>query len=248
MAEYDFTLDGVSAASVGIRLQRPVMFSEAETDVQTFSVVGLNGDLHIDEGRYKNRTGTADCFALSKNINEGDEEAEVELENVTLKMSGVAGFLFGSKGYRRLQTSEDPDNVWYARVEKGAGLSPRLNLLNPFTITFDCKPFKTDVNSETLISGTNFTNPTAFDALPLIYVISSAEDGTLTANGVTIRFVYNTTGGFYIDCETGTAYYPTGIAADDRISAKEFIRFVPGENIISSSGVNFQIAPRWRIL
>ena len=126
MLDETFYLDGIDATSAGIRLQKPIVFSEAIPITESNTIPGRNGNLIFETGSYENRVGTASCFCLQ--------------EDVEMAISSAGRFLMGKKGYRRLETSDDPDHYWLARVVNSPEINMRLKTLAPFKIEFDCKP------------------------------------------------------------------------------------------------------------
>lgn len=173
MLKETFYIDGVDARSVGISLQRPVEFSKPVPVVKTEKIPGKNGNAFFDEGNYENRTATASCFSL-------------DAENVLPNIREINKFLFsGGSRYRRLETSDDPDYFWMARVENGARTEQRMRHLAPFDISFDCKPQKFAKSGENAISvqnGSVVYNYYGFDALPIVRVRVRG-----TSENVTIR-------------------------------------------------------------
>lgn len=171
MHKETFYIDGVDARSVGISLQRPVEFSEPVPVVKTEQIPGRNGNIVFDEGNYENRIATASCFAL-------------DTENVIPRIREINKFLFsGGSRYRRLETSDEPDYFWMARVENGARTEQRMRRLAPFDISFDCKPQKFAKSGESSISvqnGSVVYNAYGFDALPLVKIVASTT--TLTSH------------------------------------------------------------------
>ena len=125
MLNETFYLDGIDARSAGIQLQAPIEFSEAVPISKAQTIPGRNGDLIWETGSYENRSGSAPCFCLQKDV----EKA----------ISSAGRFLMGKKGYRRLETSDDPDHYWMARVENSPQITMRLRTLAPFEISIDCK-------------------------------------------------------------------------------------------------------------
>lgn len=249
MLDIDFTLDGVSAKTVGIKLCRPLSFSAAVPRVQTIQIPGRNGDLHIDEGAYNNRTGTAECFALDSTFTSG-----VPTANVTGNMDAVMEFLFSAGGYRKLQADDDTGHYWYARIANAGEIAARLGLLNPFTIEFDCKPYRMVVGGETPVAlNTVLTNPTGFKAYPLLFVSGA---GTVASGNGSITVLES--GDYILDCETcraveggirqgGTIWY--GGAADDKISSDSYLYLSPrAQGGLTISGLTGYIMPRWRTL
>ena len=111
MLDETFYLDGIDAASAGIHLQKPIVFSEAVPNIESKTIPGRNGALIFDTGSYKNRSGAASCFCLQ--------------EDVETAISSAGRFLMAKKGYRRLETSDDPNHYWMARVENSPQIAMR---------------------------------------------------------------------------------------------------------------------------
>lgn len=175
MLNETFYLDGVDARSAGIQLQSPIEFSEAVPIVEAQTIPGRNGDLIWETGSYENRSGSASCFCLQKDV----EKA----------ISSAGRFLLGKNGYRRLETSDDPDHYWLARVENSPRIEQRLRMLAPFEIGFDCKPQRFVKSGENAIifqqNGSLF-NQYGQIALPFITVYYKG-DCSLTVGDCTIK-------------------------------------------------------------
>lgn len=100
------------------------------------------------------------------------------------------------RGYRKLETSNDPNCFWMARVESGAQIEPRLNRLAPFEISFDCKPQKFVKSGLSAINTTNggkIYNEYGFETQPLFTIRLKAGNhnnregsGTVTIGKKTI--------------------------------------------------------------
>lgn len=236
--EIDFTLDGVSAKSKGVILQKPIEFSEAQLNVTTVNVAGRDGDLHITDGTYKQRTANALCYALDDT-------------DVSAKMQSIMAFLFGDMGMKKLST--DDVYYWRALVTSAGALTPRMRLLNVFNIAFSCEPFrylKVGDTTVTLESGGTIINPTMFPSKPLVYLTLSAS-GTLTVNSVVYSFnAPETTVTAILDCETMDLRGTEGTNLNSLFIGKDFPNFRAGENTVSwSGGVSVtSITPHWRTL
>ena len=50
MLNETFYLDGIDAASAGIHLQKPIVFSEAVPNIESKTIPGRNGSLVFDTG------------------------------------------------------------------------------------------------------------------------------------------------------------------------------------------------------
>lgn len=233
MLNETFYLDGIDARSVGIQLQAPIEFSEAVPVVEAQTIPGRNGDLIWETGSYENRSGSASCFCLQKDV----EKA----------ISSAGRFLMGKKGYRRLETSNDPDHYWMARVENSPQIAMRLRTLAPFEIGFDCKPQRFVKAGENAIvfqqSGSLF-NQYGQVALPLITLYGQGA-GTLTIGDCVVE-VNALDGTLYLDSDAQNAYN-NNENQNLNINAPVFPVLGDGEISIAFSGgiESVEIIPRW---
>ena len=233
MLNETFYIDGVDAASAGIHLQKPIVFSEAIPNVESKTIPGRNGALIFDKGSYENRRGSASCFCLQ--------------EDVETAISSAGRFLMSKKGYRRLETSDDPNHYWMARVENSPQISMRLRTLAPFDISFDCKPqrfVKSGENAVVFSANGSLSNQYGQTALPLITLYGQGT-GTLTIGSCVIE-VKSLDGVLYLDSDTQNAYNNNG-NQNMNINAPDFPTLQGGETRIAFSGgiKRLEIVPRW---
>ena len=234
MLNETFYLDGIDARSAGIYLQAPIEFSEAVPVVEAQTVPGRNGDLIWETGSYENRSGSASCFCLQKDV----EKA----------ISSAGRFLMGKKGYRRLETSDDPDHYWMARVENSPQIAMRLRTLAPFEIGFDCKPqrfVKDGENAVVFDSDGSLYNEYGQVALPIIKVYGVSLFSNLAINDFRVEFLEEKDS-VILDSETQNAYTVLGENWNRKISAKSFPVLQSGDNAIILDGIErIEIIPRW---
>ena len=233
MLNETFYLDGIDARSAGIKLQAPIEFSEAVPVVEAQTIPGRNGDLIWETGSYENRSGSAPCFCLQKDV----EKA----------VSSAGRFLMGKKGYRRLETSDDPDHYWMARVENSPQIAMRLRTLAPFEIGFDCKPqrfVKAGENAVVFTSNGTLFNQYGQTALPFITLYGQGA-GSLTIGDCVVE-VKTLNGALYLDSDTQNAYNDNG-NQNLNINAPVFPVLGDGEIPIAFSGgiERVKIIPRW---
>jgi phage-related protein len=233
MLNETFYLDGIDARSAGIQLQAPIEFSEAVPVVEAQTIPGRNGDLIWETGSYENRGASASCFCLQKDV----EKA----------ISSAGRFLMGKKGYRRLETSDDPDHYWLARVENSPQIAMRLRTLAPFEVGFDCKPqrfVKTGENPVVFTSNGSLFNQYVQIALPLITMYGQGA-GRLTINDCVVE-VKALDGMLCLDSDTQNAYNNNG-NQNMNINAPVFPALGDGEITISFGGgiERVEIIPRW---
>lgn len=228
-----FYIDGVNARDLGIYLQREIEFSAPIPNVEKQSVIGRNGDILFESGTYANRTATAICFCLDKDVQNSLNE--------------VNTFLFKKNGYRRLEIQSDPDHFWLARIKNGAQITQRANLLAPFSIVFDCKPQKFLRSGEELFSFSHEStlfNKTWNIAKPLI-VVHGYGEGNLQIGDIYVR-LDKINGSVILDCESQNAYNGDG-NQNENIYAPEFPILKGGLNNIYFDGdiSKIDIYPRW---
>lgn len=233
MLNETFYLDGIDAQSAGIYLQNPIVFSEAVPNIESKTIPGRNGDLIFETGSYKNRSGSASCFCLQ--------------EDVEGAVSSAGRFLMSKKGYRRLETSDDPNHYWMARVENSPQMEMRIRVLAPFDISFDCKPqrfLKSGENKTSFTASGSISNQYGQTALPLITLYGNGA-GTLTIGSCVVE-VKNMDGVLYLDSDTQNAYNNNG-NQNMSINAPTFPTLLDGETQISFSGgiERVEIVPRW---
>lgn len=241
MLNETFYIDGVDARSVGIRLQSPMEFSDPVPICEIESIPGRNGDLIFETGAFENRTGSASCYTLDV------------CGRVDKAIRDANRFLLSKRGYRRLETSDDPDHYWMARVENGARIEQRLRKLSPFELSFDCKPQRfvnSGKNAIRITEPTHIYNPYGFPALPL-FVIYGEGSGTVRIScdsGFVDMEILNLDSILFLDSETQNAYNYSGYQ-NNNINAPEFPALNAGENRISWDWTgNIQevlITPRW---
>ena len=231
-----FYLDGVDASSVGIQLQRPIEFSEPIPIVETDLIDGRNGELVYETGTYENRIATASCFCLQKDVDGS--------------LRAANRFLLSKHGYRRLETSDEPDAFWMARIANGARTEQRLRTLAPFEIEFSCKPQKFLKDGENEIEFTErgvLYNQYFYEAKPFITVYGFGA-GNVYVGGKVVN-IKNMNGMLYLDSETMNAYNNNG-NQNMNVRINEFPVLKDGENIIDFDGcvTSVIIKPRWWVL
>ena len=233
MLDETFYLDGIDAASAGIHLQKPIVFSEAIQNIESKTIPGRNGALIFDTGSYKNRSGSASCFCLQK--------------DVETAISSAGRFLMGGKGYRRLEASDDPNHYWMARVVNSPQIEMRLRVLAPFDISFDCKPqrfLKSGENAVEFTESGSISNQYGQIALPLITMYGQGE-GTITIGDCVVE-VKELDEILFLDSDTQNAYNNNG-NQNMNINAPVFPTLPDGETLIAFSGgiEKVEIVPRW---
>lgn len=225
--------NGVSSDTHGVIVQHRPNMIHAQRVVSTVSVPGRNGDLVIDEGRYANYTQSYDIFTRAS-------RGQIQ-EHIT----DLSPWLLGPAGYCRLVDTYEPDYYRMARFIGPINAENLVNTVGTCTLEFDCMPQRWLLTGETAVtvttSGTRISNPTQFNARPLIRAYGT---GSFTIGSTQI--VINSANTYTdIDCELQDAYHGTD-NCNGNIEVDEFPVLTPGVNTITFSGLTrLDITPRW---
>lgn len=166
-----FTFDGVDSKDFGVYISDTGAFNAPERDVEMIEIPGRNGAYALDKGRFNNIEVTYNAFVAT------DSESDY--------ISGINALrnaLCSRKGYCRLEDEFNPNEYRMAVYKSGLKVSSVGDKSGEFTITFDCQPQRFLKSGETAVSvasGGTLTNPTLFDAHPLI---SAYIDDAATLN------------------------------------------------------------------
>lgn len=223
--------DGCSR-DYGLYISGGETFNAPERDVELVEIPGKNGNLVLDNGRFKNITVTYPAFIRHK----------------FKSLSRVAReWLLSASGYVRLEDSYNPEYYRLARFGGPLDFDTRvLNRSGECNLSFDCKPQRFLTEGEFSVDveeSVKLVNPTLFPALPLIRVYGT--DGRLMVGDVIVQFS-EIQGYVDVDCEMMNAY--KGIVnCNSKITAPVFPILPAGETGISFEGniSHVQIKPRW---
>lgn len=228
-----FTFGDLCSRDYNILLDGSGTVGAPERDVQTVSVPGRSGDLHLDNGRWKNTSLSYRC---------------VMIRDFERQFAAFRAKLLATRGYCRLMDTIHPEE--YRLAAFLAALEPETipyNRAGAFTLTFDCKPqrfLRAGERAIRLGSPGVLANPTCFEALPLITVYGSGA-GRLAVGGVTLA-INSISGYLVLDSDTQNAYKGTE-NKNAAISGQDFPTLPAGDTAVSWSGgiTAVEIVPRW---
>ena len=176
-----FSFDGVSSRSYGAYLTGEGVYNAPERDVEMIAIPGRNGAYPSDQGRWNNVEITYQA-TIAAHTEQDFREA----------MSGLRSLLCSRKGYARLQDEYHPDEYRMAVYKKGLEAEPIGCTQAEFSIVFDCKPQRYLTSGETgevVDSGDTLTNPTQYEASPLLMIEGY---GNISFNGYDIDTALDT--------------------------------------------------------
>lgn len=228
------TFAGKSSREYGIRIEKSGVWEAAERDFETQEIPGKNGELTIDNGRYKNVTLTYQC-----SIGRGFPS----------KMNNLFQWLMSNTGYHRLEDSDQLDYYRMARVAEAPSPDLYSKLIGgKFDITFDCKPqrwLKSGEKEMILQTSNQIYNPTLYPSYPIFEITGN---GNLVIGSKTIT-IANNPGTLILDCELGDAYSKDAHTNYNRYVTEtdlELTTLSPGvNNITKPAAMTVKITPRW---
>lgn len=121
-----FVFNGKKSSDFNVWCSGDGLYRLPDRDVEYIAVPGRNGDLAVDNGRWKNVSVTYSCF-IPKNFREC--------------YAYLVSWLASQKGYGRLEDARHPEFYWLARMD--ADVDPKMVVADDsgtFTLTFNCKP------------------------------------------------------------------------------------------------------------
>ena len=204
-----------------------------QKEIENLQIPGKNGDLTIDNHRFSNITIPFNCY-IHKNFGQN--------------YSNLINYLMSLTGYQRIESNEEPDvfrmGLIRAQIEPVMG---QFNKRGQFVIEIDFMPqkwLKVGENRITVNGSETLVNPTAFNALPTLYVQGT---GDITVNG-NIMTLANNTGTTVIDCDAQNVYEGTiDRNSDITLTNNSFPSLVPGTNTIEyGTGItSLIVVPNW---
>lgn len=154
-------VDGTDLASFGVYVSGQGTFAAPEKDVTTYSVPGRNGLILGVNERMENINVTYPCFIYT---------------NFDQNLRGLRSFLLSKSGY--IKINDDYDTTHFRMGFFEAGIDPEVTSKNDagqFDLTFNCQPQRWLNSGAVVVTKTSSivksdTNPTLFDAKPLIVI------------------------------------------------------------------------------
>jgi phage-related protein len=226
------TFGGRPTTEFNVYISGAGTFGAPERDRKTVTIPGRDGELTLDNGRYKNIKVTYPAFIA---------------KDYSMSVEALRNYLLSVPGYERLEDTYHPGEFRKGRYSGSfEGGSTKGMRAGSFKIEFDCMPqrwLKEGEKQITLSASGRIINPTMMEAKPLLYVVGT---GTLVINDIEMVIGASP---MYIDCELQEAYNAQGgsMNSDLTLSDGVFPTLLPGVNLITPT-TSITITPRWWIL
>lgn len=199
-----FTFDGVNSRQYGVYITGAGVFNAPERNVEMLDIAGRNGAFVLDKGSFLNIEVTYPASIACDNETDFAEA-----------VSDLRNLLCSKVGYVRLEDDYNPNEYRLAIYKSGLEVSHDFLIAGEFDLVFECKPQRYLKSGETAISvtsGNTITNPTRFEAKPLLEIdgygefsingdVLSVNNGAIgwipvaeakTANASTVSTTFNT--------------------------------------------------------
>lgn len=238
MSTGTITWNGTTSISLGVYVSGTNAHNAAEADMTAYQIPGRNGDLVVSNNRYKNITVTYPAFIP---------------HSLATNEQAIRNWLRGSNDYEELTDTYDTSHFRLARTIGELAFQPVRPDAANFEISFDCMPqrFLTSGTSPVTISSTTVvTNPTDYEAKPLITVTSIAASAVIEFNSdITLTATTSYANTVIIDCDAQNIY--DSVTLDNKNSLFSMPDGFPvlrtGSNTITVIGSisSVSMEPRW---
>lgn len=170
-------------------------------------------------------------------------------DSIQQALNNVARVLYKT-GWQVLIDDYEPDYYRMAYYEGPFDVENRRTRVGVFDASFVCRPERfltSGSTAQSVESGTSLTNPTAFNAKPLIKITGSGT-GNLVVGDTTMTFT-GIVDYLYIDCDRMDVYRLPSQNRNNLMTGN-FPVLKPGENIIAFTGgiTACEITPKWWII
>lgn len=159
----ELTFDGEQSGDYGLYITGAGTFNAPQRDVEMVTIPGRNGSFAHDRGRFENIEVTYPAGVY------GSDESDF-----ADKIADIRAWLCSKKGYVRLTDEYNPNEYRLAVYKSGLEVTPALLKAGEFDLVFECKPQRFLTSGETAqtiaASGDTLTNPTRFNARPMLEV------------------------------------------------------------------------------
>lgn len=245
-----FSYNGRDSREFPIYITSKNSFDKPERDISIVEVPGRNGDIIIDNGKFKNLKIDYGLKFVAENFTGWDNYDFISSYNK------ISEWLKPTAEYYNLTDSYDPNYYRKACLKSSIKLKQLHYDIGAFNVSFSCKPYRYRFDGENVIELTGnatINNPESEFSLPLIRVTPiSSGDVTfkITAqNGFLTFLIMNVDGYVDIDSEAMNVYKGSDNYNNNYVQST-FPKLTPGENTIEfiSNVQSIRIKPRWRTL
>ena len=171
--------DGDNSLDHGVYITGEAIYNAPVRDTENIEIPGRNGEFILDKGRWKNIDVTYKAGLFGS-----------DQDNFASKIRDYRNILASRLGYKRITDTYNPEEYRLGKLKDGLDVDAKAQKkAGEFDIVFDCKPQRYLVSGEEEISvssGQIITNPTPYDASPLL---KARGYGVIQFNGYEIEII-----------------------------------------------------------
>lgn len=192
-----FTFNDITSESLDIIVKKMPLVPRAERNIESISIVGRNGNFHVDNKNYISKSYTIDCIAKNKE-----------------KIDDICKTFVGT---HKLKLSKYPNRYWNATIKNQIDFDVYLNYLNEFPLQFELDPIGYSVEEviEDINTSSSINVGGNVEVYPIITIIGT---GNLTINGYPLQVLESN---ITIDCDLMQCFNEE-IAKNDKVILDEF--------------------------
>lgn len=229
------TFGKVNSSDYSVGLRGNHLFDAPQRDYKSYSIPGRNGDLTIDNHRYKNTEVVYEAYIA---------------KDFARNMDAFRNAIMSQIGYQRLEDTIHPEEFRMGIIAPFEVDMKGVMKGGEFNLKFNCKPQRYLKSGEKTISYTangSILNRTLFSSKPYLRIYGTGA-GTVGIGTETITISAIST---YvdIDCEIMDAF-KGNTNCNGYVSFTDDISLHPGANGITMTGniTKVEVTPRWYIL
>ena len=234
--------NGVSSEDLGLIVQFTPTYQYPEREYEKVHIPGKNGELLLDSGYFKN---VERKYSLAKIYKRG--------QGFVASANAIASWLHSANGYARLEDSYEPEYYREAMYKSEGEMTNYQDTVTVLEVKFECKPQRWLISGEKEIAIGNdydITNPTSFDASPIIKFTTVPNQST-TINIGDYQMVlesFNVAKNIVIDCLQMECYSLNESYNSKLILNSDSFPKLKGKsttNIKITNATNISLIPRW---
>lgn len=230
---------GKKSTDFGLRIEEGISFDSPELDLEFVEIKGRDGDVPIDNERFKsvNKTFPVTMFPI-----DGKSKSE--------QMTDISNWLKSNKSYVSLTVANEPLYSYLALYHEQYSIEQFLRYYGRAVLNFKIMPYKFLKTGLSEISlGTSITNPTKRPSRPKITIKGS---GNITLKiGNSTWTLKNIDGGIVIDTLLDVVTTLDGKRPTwDKITTYPLPKINTGQNVVTITGTvtEIKIIPRWEVI
>lgn len=203
-----FTFKGVSSNSLGIIVKEMNLVPRSAKNIESISINGRNGSLHIDNKNYLSKEYSIACILLNKE-----------------HIDEICSLFIGTG---KLTLSKYPNRYFVGTIKNQIDFETYSTLLNEFPLQFELEPISYSV-SETIEEITKVSSIEVSGNVEVYPIINITGTGIVNINGYPMEILES---GITIDCNLMQCYNGN-IAKNDKVILDSFPILSPGNNNIT---------------